>query len=159
MERRRKRNFESASDISDLSEHDEDDDERADNPAINNAIVDHAHVQLRRKIMSVICGLMCVMNIFIVSRNLGAAELKFLPVAMSKIDNFSILEIVDDEIFLPAIKFQQDLWLRIIAMDKYCVDPTCKSEQGFWDTYRGREEDWYKECHKSTGCLPPHLTQ
>lgn len=150
MERGRKRNYESFSDNDDDESNSDDDDDGVNNIVDDHLIDDNAHVQLRRKIMSVICGLICVMNVFIVSRNLGAAEHSFLPVAMSDIDNFSIVETEEDEIFLPAIKFQQDLWIRIIAMDQYCIDPTRKSEQGFWETYRGREEDWYKEYRMST---------
>ena len=162
MERGRKRNFESFSDNDDGENNSDDDENNSDDDddGVNNVVDDHliddnAHVQLRRRIMSVICGLICVMNVFIVSRNLGAAEHSFLPVAMSDIENFSIVETEEDEIFLPAIKFQQDLWIRIIAMDQYCVDPTRKSEQGFWKLTGVVK----RTGTKSTECLPLHSTR
>ena len=55
----------------------------------------------------------------------------------------------EDERFLPAKKIMEELWARSIAIDEFPVDPTRKSEQPFWDTYRGREDDWYKEYHMS----------
>ena len=81
MERGRKWNFESFSDIDDGESDSDYDDDGAISIVDDHLIDDNA--QLRRKIMSVICGLICVMNDFIVSRNLGAAEVSFLPVAMS----------------------------------------------------------------------------
>ena len=42
--------------------------------------------------------------------------------------------------------FQRDLWDGILATDIYS---TCKSEQPFWDTYRGCEEDCDKEYRMS----------
>ena len=38
---------------------------------------------------------------------------------------------------------EQSLWARIIALDQYSVDATRKSEQQFWDVYRGCEDVWY----------------
>ena len=51
----------------------------------------------------------------------------------------------EDIAFQRASKFQQDVWAQILAIDMFCVDSSRKSEQPFWDMYRGCNEDWYKE--------------
>lgn len=98
---------------------------------------------LQRKIITVICAVVIIFNIFLDMQQRDSALPIFIPPSI--LDLSEMFQIDGDEIFLPAKKFQQDLWARIIAIDEFCVDPTRKSEQSFWDTYRGCEEDWYKE--------------
>jgi hypothetical protein len=108
--------------------------------------IDVLAVRFRKKLISVIIRLIRVMRIFMFSRNLGAI------VPSSVVQHCPFLEENDeekDEIFQPAIRFQNNLWARIVAIDEFSVDPTRRSEQPFWDTYRGREEDWYKEYRMS----------
>jgi DDE superfamily endonuclease len=108
--------------------------------------IDVLAVRFRKKLIAVIIGVISVMNMFMFSRNLGAV------VPPSVIQQLPFLEENDeehDEIFQPAIRFQNNLWARIVAIDEFSVDPTRRSEQPFWDTYRGREEDWYKEYRMS----------
>ena len=100
---------------------------------------------LRRRLISVICGLLTVMHISMGTKSIEPVRQPYAPSI-----EFDMREICNedgevDEVSLPAIKLQRDLWARIIAIDMYCVDSTRKSEQPFWDTYRGCEEDWYKE--------------
>lgn len=113
---------------------------------VNDEEVDVLAVRLRRRIFAMIISLIIVMDIFMLSRNQGPI------VPQSVLQHFPFLEANDEEQnenFQPAIRFQNDVWARIIAIDQFSVDPTRRSEQPFWDTYRGREEDWYKEYRMS----------
>ena len=104
---------------------------------------------LRRRLITVICGLVTVMHIFMGTKSIEPVHQSCMP--LMELDMRDICNEDGDveEIFLPAMHFQRDLWARILATDMYCVDSTRKSEQPFWDTYRGCEEDWYKEYRMS----------
>jgi hypothetical protein len=100
---------------------------------------------IRRKVVKVISAVVIIFKIFLAMQQRDSIQPIFMsPILADLVEMFQSEE-YDDEIFIPAKKFQQDLWARIIAIEEYCVDPTRKSEQSFWDTYQGREEDWYKE--------------
>ena len=43
--------------------------------------------------------------------------------------------------------------LNLIIADDYSADPRYKSEQMFWDVYRGDDDDWYKEYRMSKSTL------
>ena len=62
-----------------------------------------------------------------------------------------LLNSADDfEDFKSSVRIlEENLWARIIALDQYSADATRKSEQPFWDVYRGCDETWYKEYRMS----------
>jgi hypothetical protein len=103
----------------------------------------------RKKVIIAICAVMftVILMVSIQAKDPALPIFESSPIidpsVMFQNDEF------DDETFLPAKLFQQDIWARIIAIDEFCVDPTRKSEQQFWDIYRGRESDWYKEYRMS----------
>ena len=79
---------------------------------------------LRRRLISVTCGLLTVMHICMGTKSIEPVRQPYAPSI-----EFDMREICNedgevDEIFLPAIKLQRDLWARIIAIDMYCVDST-----------------------------------
>ena len=113
-----------------------DDPEAAANEAAANA-------ELRKRFISVICGINIVMNLFVMSQKREPILPEFLSPLIIDLAGTANCEDTscDDAVFAAATKFQQNLWNRIIAIDLFCIDPTRKSEQSFWDTYRGRESD------------------
>ena len=113
-----------------------DDPEAAANEAAANA-------ELRKRFISVICGINIVMNLFVMSQKREPILPEFLSPLIIDLAGTANYEDTscDDAVFAAATKFQQNLWNRIIAIDLFCIDPTRKSEQSFWDTYRGRESD------------------
>lgn len=110
-----------------------------------------ANARLRKRVVSVICGIIIVMNLFVMSQKREPILPEFLSPLIIDLAGTANCEDngCDDAVFAAATKFQQNLWNRIIAIDLFCIDPTRKSEQSFWDTYRGRESDWYKEYRMS----------
>ena len=113
-------------------------------PAVVGEIEDPA-IGFRKKLVIIIIGVINVMNIFMPTMNLG----EVLPPSFTFEEPYLNGDEKQNEIFQPAIRFQDNLWARIVGIDQFSVDPTRKSEQSFWDTYRGREEDWYKEYRMS----------
>ena len=108
----------------------------------DEVVVDHG---LRKKILNVIRILITGFNIFMTMQDNDSKLPIIAPPSAFELSKIFQTDEYDSEIFLPAKQFQQDLWARIIAIDEFCIDPSRKSEQSFWDTYRGRESDWYKE--------------
>ena len=102
-------------------------------------VVDHG---LRKKILNVICILITGFNIFMTMQDNDSKLPIIAPPSAFELSKMFQTDEYDSEIFLPAKQFQQDLWARITAIDKFCIDPSRKSEQSFWDTYRGHESDW-----------------
>ena len=127
------------------------DDARLRNREGDDPEEDAANVRLRKQVVSVICGIIIVMNLFVMSQKREPILPEFLSPLIIDLAGTANSEDIgcDDAVFAAATKFQQNLWNRIIAIDLFCIDPTRKSEQSFWDTYRGRESDWYKEYRMS----------
>lgn len=127
------------------------DDARLRNREGDDPEEDAANVRLRKRVVSVICGIIIVMNLFVMSQKREPILPEFLSPLIIDLAGTANSEDIgcDDAVFAAATKFQQNLWNRIIAIDLFCIDPTRKSEQSFWDTYRGRESDWYKEYRMS----------
>jgi hypothetical protein len=100
----------------------------------------------RKRLIGVICGLIIVMNIVLFGHGIDSIQYLFTEVISDTSEGYGEL---DDEDLVQARIFEESLWARIIAIDQFCTDPTRKSEQCFWDTYRGREEEWYKEYRMS----------
>ena len=103
----------------------------------------------RKRLISVIVGIITVMQLFICAKNGDP-----IPYERTSFRGFDLRDAFDEDgeeeaIFQHASKFQQDMWARILAIDMFCVDSTRKSEQPFWDMYRGCEGDWYKEYRMS----------
>ena len=113
-------------------------------PAVVGEIEDPV-IGFRKKLVIIIIGVTNVMNILMSTMNLGG----ILPPSFTLEEPYLNGDDEQNEIFQPAIRFQDNLWARIVGIDQFSVDPTRKSEQPFWDTYRGREEDWYKEYRMS----------
>ena len=110
-----------------------------------------ANVGLRKRVISMICGIIIFMNLFMISQKREPILQEFLTPFINDLAGTVNCDDTDcdDAVFAAAAKFQQNLWNRIIAIDLFCIDPTRKSEQLFWDTYRGRESDWYREYRMS----------
>ena len=125
----------------DVNDAEEDPEEEIGNDGVNDAF--------RKKVVKVICAVIIILNVFLSIQRKDPILPTFMSPSIIDLSAMFQSDDYDDVIFLPAKKFQQDLWARIIAIDQFCVDPTRKSEQPFWDTYRGREEDWYKEYRMS----------
>jgi hypothetical protein len=127
--------------MNNLRKRNRDDDDADEIP--DEVVIDHG---LRKKILNVILVLITGYNIFMAMQDNNSI---FVSPPIFKLFDMLESDEYDDRIFLPAKQFQQDLWARIIAIDEFCIDSTRKSEESFWDTYRGREEDWYKEYRMS----------
>ena len=98
----------------------------------------------RKRVCNIIAGIIIIMNLLIILQKKDPILLTLTtPSSLDLADTF-LTDDFEDERFLPAKKFMEELWSRIIAVDEFSVDPTRKSEQPFWNTYRGREDDWYK---------------
>ena len=104
---------------------------------------------LRRRLISVICALLTVTHIFMGTKSIEPVHKCCAPLLELDMRGICNEDGNVEAIFLPAMHFPRDLWARILATDMYCVDSTRKSEQPFWDTCRGRKEDWYKEYRMS----------
>ena len=119
----------------------EDHEEEVVNDGVNDAF--------RKKVVRVVCAVIIIFNVFLSTQRRDLVLPTFFSPSVIDLSAMFQSDDYDDEIFSPAKKFQQDLWARIIAIDQFCADPTRKSEQPFWDMYRGREEDRYKEYRMS----------
>ena len=118
-----------------------------DDPGFDEVAVDHDG--LRRRVFNIIAGVIIIMNLLmILQKKDPILHTLVAPSSFDLADAF-LTDDFEDDCFLPAKKFMEQLWARIIAIDEFSVDPTRKSEQSFWDTYRGREDDWYKEYRMS----------
>ena len=84
---------------------------------------------LRRRLISVICGLLTVTHIFMGTKSIETVHKCCAP--LLELDMRGICNEDGDveAIFLPVMHFPRDLWARILATDMYCVDSTRKSEQ------------------------------
>lgn len=122
----------------------EDEVDDPDNDEANNV---EAGNGLRKRLITIICGIVTVMQIFM---NMKSEDPISTPSSVFDLRDSVLNEDGEEEsAFVPAMKFQRDMWARILAIDMFCTDPTYKSEQPFWDTYRGCEADWYKEYRMS----------
>ena len=105
--------------------------------------------KFRKRLIIVIFGLITVMQLFICAKNGDPISCELMSSR-----GFDSRDVFDEDgeegvEFQHASKFQQDVWARILAIDMFCVDSSRKSEQPFWEMYRGCEEDWYKEYRMS----------
>lgn len=116
---------------------------------VNDVVNDGVNDAFRKKVVKVICAVIIIFNVFLSIQRRDPILPTFVSLSLIDLSAMFQSDEFDDEVFLPAKRFQQDMWARIVAIDQFCVDPTRKSEQPFWDTYRGREEDWYKESRMS----------
>ena len=103
----------------------------------------------RKRLIGVIFGLITVMQLFICAKN--GDPISYELMSSRGFDSAGVFDEDGEEgmEYQHASKFQQDVWARILAIDMFCVDSSRKSEQPFWDMYRGCEEDWYKEYRMS----------
>ena len=89
----------------------------------------------RKRLISVIFGLITVMQLFICAK-------KGDPISYELMSSrgFDSRDAFDEEgvEFQHASKFQQDVWARILVIDMFCVDSSQKSEQPFWEMYMRR---------------------
>ena len=114
-----------------------------DVPEFEGVVV--GQVGFRKRVYNIIAGVIIIMNLFMILLKKDPILLALTTSSSFDMADAFLTEEFEDERFLPAKKFMEELWARIIAIDEFSVDPTRESEQPFWDTYRGREDDWYKE--------------
>ena len=103
----------------------------------------------RKHLISVRIGMITVMQLFIYA--IRGDTIPYECTAYSGSDSRDFFD-EDGEVevaFQHASKFQQDMWPKVLAIDMFCIDSSRKSEQPFWDMYRGCREDWYKEYRMS----------
>ena len=129
-------------------------DREADVDVAGEEILDEAEYAdagngFRKRLIGVIIGMITVMQLFISAKN--GDPISYERTSSKRFDMRDVFneDGEEDITFQRASKFQQDVWTQILAIDMFCIDSSRKSEQPFWDMYRGCNEDWYKEYRMS----------
>ena len=107
------------------------------------------HDGFRRRVCNITAGVIIIMNLLMILQKIDPILHSLVAPSSFDLADAFLTDEFEDDCFLPAKKFMEQLWARVIAIDEFSVDPTRKSEQYFWDTYRGREDDWYEEYRMS----------
>jgi DDE superfamily endonuclease len=106
-------------------------------------------LEMRKRLVRIVTSVIVLFFTLLQSRRENTGVPLFQrPLSPLILQTFLTSEDIDE--CAPAIQlFKESLWARIIALDQYAADPTRKSEQPFWDVYRGSDEFWHKEYRMS----------
>lgn len=100
----------------------------------------------RKRLLTIVTSIVLLFVVLLEARR----NCSSVPLYLKPLSHDMITEISDtDDVDSAARILEQSLWARIIALDQYSADATRKSEQPFWDVYRGCDNVWYKEYRMS----------